>query len=506
VVLTLVDITALKAAESEAERLSFIVRSARDAILSKSLEGIIQSWNSGAERIYGYREAEAVGRHISLIVPQDRRPEIDHSLSEVAEGEDVPPFETMRINKDGRLLHMLVSVTPLRSENGDVTGASVIAIDITDRKLAEQRASLAVEQRDRFLAMLSHELRNSLMGMMSANELLSRSDLDEDSARQAQETISRQGKQMARLLEDTLDASRMRYDKVELQRRLIDLREVIEATLDATRPHAAHRSVKLTVDMSSGPVQVNGDASRLQQVIVNLTQNAINHSRDGGRVVLSLSSDDEYAVISVSDEGSGISPEALPQVFEPFFQDAPSRNGGLGLGLSLAQAVAYGHNGRITAESDGIGKGAVFRLYLPLGEDQSETWSGLALAAERQRDHTDVLLIDDEAARESVAILLRKSGYNVTVAKDGAEALALVDDVQPSVALIDIGLPDMSGLEVARRVREKYARKQIRLIALTGYGRQEDREAALEAGCDMHLVKPVEFSTLERVIAYHVAR
>jgi CheY-like chemotaxis protein len=259
--------------------------------------------------------------------------------------------------------------------------------------------------------------------------------------------------------------------------------------------------------MSSGPVQVNGDASRLQQVIVNLTQNAINHSRDGGRVVLSLSSDDEYAVISVSDEGSGISPEALPQVFEPFFQDAPSRNGGLGLGLSLAQAVAYGHNGRITAESDGIGKGAVFRLYLPLGEDQSETWSGLALAAERQRDHTDVLLIDDdEAARESVAILLRKSGYNVTVAKDGAEALALVDDVQPSVALIDIGLPDMSGLEVARRVREKYARKQIRLIALTGYGRQEDREAALEAGCDMHLVKPVEFSTLERVIAYHVAR
>jgi two-component system CheB/CheR fusion protein len=344
------------------------------------------------------------------------------------------------------------------------------------------------------------------MGMMSANELLSRSDLDEDSARQAQETISRQVKQMARLLEDTLDASRMRYDKVELQRRLIDLREVIEATLDATRPHAAHRSVKLTVDMSSGPVQVNGDASRLQQVIVNLTQNAINHSRDGGRVVLSLSSDDEYAVISVSDEGSGISPEALPQVFEPFFQDAPSRNGGLGLGLSLAQAVAYGHNGRITAESDGIGKGAVFRLYLPLGEDQSETWSGLALAAERQRDHTDVLLIDDEAARESVAILLRKSGYNVTVAKDGAEALALVDDVQPSVALIDIGLPDMSGLEVARRVREKYARKQIRLIALTGYGRQEDREAALEAGCDMHLVKPVEFSTLERVIAYHVAR
>ena len=506
VVLTLVDITALKAAESEAERLSFIVRSARDAIISKSLDGTILSWNSGAERVYGYSEAEAVGRHISLIVPEDRRSEIDHILSEIAKGEDVPPFETVRIGKEGRLLHMLVSVTPLRSEGGDVTGASVIAFDITDRKLAEQRASLAVEQRDRFLAMLSHELRNPLMGMMSANELLRCSDLDDESAQRAQETISRQVKQMARLLEDTLDASRMRYDKVELQRRPIDLRDVIEATMDATRPHAAHRSVTLDVDMTRGPVQVSGDASRLQQVIVNLTQNAINHSRDGGHVVLSLSSDDEYAVISVSDQGSGISPEALPQVFEPFFQDAPSRNGGLGLGLSLAQAVAFGHNGRITAESDGIGKGATFRLYLPLGDDTSETWSGLLPRKEHHGGHTDVLLIDDdEAAREGVAILLRKSGYNVTVAKDGAEALALVDDVKPSVALIDIGLPDMSGLDVARRVREKYARKQIRLIALTGYGRQEDREAALEAGCDMHLVKPVEFSTLERVIAYHVS-
>lgn len=509
VVLTLVDVSALKAAESEAQRLSFIVRSARDAIISKSLDGTILSWNSGAERVYGYSEAEAVGRHISLIVPEDRHAEIDHILSEIGKGHDVAPFETIRIGKNRRPMHMLVSVTPLRSEAGLITGASVIAIDVTDRKRAEQRASLAVEQRDRFLAMLSHELRNPLMGLMSANELLRRSDVDDEGAQKARDTISRQVTQMARLLEDTLDASRMRYDKVELHRRPIDLRDVIDATMDATRPHAARRSVTLDVDLSSGPVQVNGDASRLQQVIVNLTQNAINHSSDGGHVTVSLSSDDDCAVISVEDEGAGISPEALPQVFEPFFQGSPSGNGngGLGLGLSLAQAVALGHNGRITAESGGIGKGAAFRLYLPLGEDTSETWSGLVTAAASQRGHTDVLLIDDdEAAREGVAILLRKSGYNVTVAKDGAEALRLVDEVKPSVALIDIGLPDISGLDVARRVREKYPRKKIRLIALTGYGRQEDREAALEAGCDMHIVKPVEFSTLERVIAYHVSR
>ena len=508
VVLTLLDVTALRAARSEAERLSVIVRSARDAILSKSLDGTILSWNAGAERVYGYSEGEAVGQHIRLIVPEDRHDEIDHILSEVGKGNDVPPFETVRIAKDRRSLNMLVSVTPLHSDTGAVTGASVIAIDITERKRAEQRASLAVEQRDRFLAMLSHELRNPLMGLMSANELLRRSDIDDEDARKARDTISRQVSQMARLLEDTLDASRMRYDKVDLQRRLIDLRDVIDATMDATRPHAARRSVTVDVDVSCGPVQVNGDASRLQQVVVNLTQNAINHSRDRGHVTVSLSVDDEHAIISVRDDGAGIPAEALPQVFEPFFQASPTgNNGGLGLGLSLAQAVAFGHNGRITAESEGIGKGAVFKLYLPLGEDTSETWSGLVPDAASQRAHTDVLLIDDdEAARESVAILLRKSGYNVTVAKDGTEALRLVDEVEPSVALIDIGLPDVSGLEVARRVRDKYPRKKIRLIALTGYGRQEDREAALEAGCDMHLVKPVEFSTLERVIAYHVTR
>jgi CheY-like chemotaxis protein len=252
---------------------------------------------------------------------------------------------------------------------------------------------------------------------------------------------------------------------------------------------------------------VQGDAGRLQQVIVNLTQNAINHSPVDGQVNLSLEALDGHAVISVRDNGDGISPDALPKLFEPFYQESTSSNGGLGLGLSLAQAMAFGHNGRITAESDGPGQGAVFSLYLPLEDEPEEPLARIASTAGQDGGDTDVLLIDDdEAARESVATLLRRSGYNVTEAKTAAEALELFENVRPSVALLDIGLPDISGLDVARRVREKFGRGQVRLIALTGYGRQEDRDAALEAGCDMHLVKPVDFTTLERVIAYHVAR
>jgi two-component system CheB/CheR fusion protein len=507
VVLTLVDITSLKAAESEARRLSSIVRTARDAIISHSLDGRIVSWNLGAERLFGYTEAEARGQDLRLVVPDDLQGETAHLIDATTKGLDVPPFETVRRTKDGRRLNVLVSVAPIRSERGIITGASVITLDITARKEAEDRAAMAIEQREKFLALLSHELRNPLMAIASANEVLSRSDVMDDAARRSQQVISRQITQMSRLLEDTLDASRMRHDKIELQRKRIDMRTVLEAAMDVTRPRGIREHVRLEVRSSPEPVYVRADAARMQQVIVNLTQNAINHSGADKVVMVTLATDGDNALVRIEDNGEGISREALPRIFEPFFQASRRSSSGMGLGLSLARSIVRAHGGDIVAASQGLGRGARFEVRLPLVDMLSET------VVDPPAQHRDgggpplIVLVDDDAeSRESLGILLRRSGYEVFEAGDAMGGLELIERVVPGVAVIDIGLPDVSGLEMARRVRRKFGANQVRLIALTGFGRQDDREAAIEAGCDMHLVKPIDFSTLESVIAYQASR
>lgn len=507
VVLTIIDITSRRAAESEARRLSAIVRTARDAIISHSLDGRILSWNSGAERLFGYSEQEAVGNSLRLIVPDDLADETEQILAATKAGKDVAPFETTRLAKDGAHLHVLLSVAPIKSETGSVSGASVIAIDITARKSAEERAAIAIEQREKFLALLSHELRNPLMAISSANEVLAISKGISDVARGAQQVISRQVKQMSRLLEDTLDASRMRHDKIELQRKRLDLRSALEAALDATRPRADRESIKLDVALPNEPVFVRADATRLQQVIVNLAQNAINHSKAGDTITISLSVDGEDAVVLVADEGIGIAPESLPQLFEPFFQASRRSRAGLGLGLSLARSIARAHGGDIVAASGGVGHGARFEVRLPIIDEGAETGVDLAAPRNGRAGTPTVVLVDDDTeGRQSLGVLLQNAGYEVLEAGDGTSGLQLIEKAQPSVAVLDIGLPDISGLEVARRVRRNFGPNQVRLIALTGFGRQNDREAAVEAGCDMHLVKPIDFATLERVIAYQVSR
>jgi two-component system CheB/CheR fusion protein len=507
VVLTLVDITSLKAAESEARRLSAIVRTARDAIISHTLDGRIVSWNLGAERLYGYTEAEALGQDLRLVVPDDLQDETAHLIDATAKGLDVPPFETVRRTKDGRRLNVLVSVAPMRSERGIVAGASVITLDITARKEAEDRAALAIEQREKFLALLSHELRNPLMAIASANEVLSRSDAMDDAARRSQQVISRQITQMSRLLEDTLDASRMRHDKIELQRKRIDLRPVLEAAMDVARPRGVREGVRIEVKSAADPVYVRADAARMQQVIVNLTQNAINHSGANKVVAVTLLADGDSAILRVEDNGEGISRQALPHIFEPFFQASRRSSSGMGLGLSLARSIVRAHGGDIVAASDGVGRGARFEVRLPLVDMLAETAVDLPVARHDGGGPPTIVLVDDDyESRESLGILLRRSGYEVFEAGDAMGGLQLIERSVPSVAVIDIGLPDVSGLEMARRVRKKFGANQVRLIALTGFGRQDDREAAIEAGCDMHLVKPIDFSTLESVIAYQVSR
>ena len=501
VLLTLVDISSVKRAELEARRLSAVVRSARDAILAKDLQGRITAWNPMAEELYGYPASEAIGMDVRVLVPEDLRQEEADLLDQVGQGKDIPTFETQRIHKSGSRVDVELTVSPIRDSMSRVVGASTIARDIAQRKRAEAQVQMTIAQREQFLALLSHELRNPLMGLANATRVLNEHSLSNDAKLAACDVVRRQVQQMARLLEDLLDSSRMRRDRIELHRARIDLRETVEAVMDTARPQADEAGVEVAVSVPKQPILVDADVGRLQQLQANLLTNAIRYSPRGAHVRFALEVDGEQARIVVEDDGEGISRDNLPHIFEPFFQGVGVRrrpgHKGMGLGLSLARSIAMAHGGEITASSDGEGKGARFEVRMPLARaDEAADADGLNLPSPRL-----VLLVDDDVdSRELLGILLEHAGHDVIQAGTAREGIDLLLERRPRAAIVDIGLPDMSGLEVARRVRDSLGQDGVKLIALTGFGQQKDRDAAAAAGFDHHLVKPLDFETIETML------
>jgi two-component system CheB/CheR fusion protein len=507
VVVTFVDVSRLAGALAEADRLSAIVQSARAAIVSKDLDGNVLSWNDGAAALYGYESEEVIGKNIRVIFPPERSDELQTILAQIRAGKHVAPYSTRRVRKSGDEVDVMLSVSPVKSHSGEIVGASAIAWDVSDTKLANERALLAVAQRDKFLAVLSHELRNPMMALSNANEVLQNAPGDDVAAR-ARQIVARQVAQMSRILEEILDTSRLRQDNIELNRHLIDLRVVLRRALDALRAEAQKKGIDIAVLMPEEAVCVKADHARLQQAVVNLGLNAITHSSAQSRIQLEIEARPENAVVRVKDTGSGISAKDLPNVFEPFFRGEEKQGSGRGLALALAQAVAKAHGGYIAAFSDGEGTGTEFELALPIVDALETTSAELRRPDFAGTDgRATVLLIDDDDdARETLALLLRSSNYDVLEAADGTSGIETILATKPSVAIVDIGLPDISGLDVARKIREDVGPHVVRLIALTGYGQQTDRETAIEAGFDMHLVKPLAFETLEKVIAYQASR
>jgi two-component system, chemotaxis family, CheB/CheR fusion protein len=501
VVLTIVDISSLRRAEAEARRLSAIVRSARDAIVAQDVQGRIVAWNGGAEELYGYKEAEALGLDTRVLIPEDRREEEIELLTRLARGEDVGTFDTQRVTRDGRRIHLELSVCTMLNTLGKFAGMATIARDITMRKRAEDQVKRAIAQREQFLALLSHELRNPLMALSNAVRLLDEPGVSSTNQAAAREVVRRQVQQMARLLEDLLDSSRMRRDRIELRRQVFDLREAVAGVMDAAGPQAKEASVDLELGVHDRPILVEADLGRLQQLQVNLLNNAIVHSRPGSSIRYRIEQNGEWATVVVEDDGAGISADNLPHVFEPFFQ-GPRRTGkGMGLGLALAQAIALAHGGDIQAESEGEGRGARFTTRIPLATTARVSQAPAEREA-RAADHRLVLLVDDdEDSRELLGILLRNAGHDVIQAGTATQGLELLAARRPRAAIVDLGLPDMSGLEVARRARASLGADSLKLIALTGFGQQKDREAATEAGFDHHLVKPLDFETIESVLS-----
>jgi two-component system, chemotaxis family, CheB/CheR fusion protein len=632
VVISLTDISALDRVRARLRQLSAIVESSDDAILGKTLDGTIVSWNRGAERLYGYTAEEAIGRNVSMLAPNGQADQIANFCETLRAGDRIEHVETLRRRKDGSIVDISVTISPIHDTDGSVIGASAIArditqlkrtqrdleerearirlllqstaeaivglgpdgkcafcnpsavrmlgyssadaiigkhihtvvhrgpesghseeecpicsvlrtgkgahsdeavlwradgsrfqseywsypiqrdsqivgvvvtfLDVTDRKRAEEEIRTAARRREEFLAMLSHELRNPLAAVVNASRVMQSPNIKTDAIDKAREIVERQSRHMARLLDDLLDVSRITRGGIELRKEDIDLRDVVRMAIEALTPLIEERRAQIVIDMPDELLAIRGDAARIQQVIVNLLSNAARYSPPGKTIRLWAGSEGELIVLKCKDEGRGISKSMLSEIFELFVQNEQGlerSSGGLGIGLTLVRQIVELHGGTVEAHSDGPGTGSEFIVKLP--RQRHAVVKGRAGIAEMGVSRRILVVEDQDDAREMLRVLLESKGHIILDEPDGRSALETIEREHPDVALIDIGLPVMSGYQVARKVRENAVLDDILLIALTGYGRDADIQAAKEAGFDAHLTKPADPQLIDDILA-----
>jgi PAS domain S-box-containing protein len=516
------DVTEELVIEKTLRHFAAIVESTDDVVISKDLNGIITSWNPAAQRLYGYTFEEVVGRPISILIPPDRPDEEPLILERLRRGERIDHYETIRMAKDGRSIHVSLTVSPIFDAQGRVIGASKIARDITEQKRSEEAitrllageraarkdAEIANRAKDEFLAVLSHELRTPLTAILGWLSILRGQKLDKTTTRHAIETIERNAKAQAQLIEDLVDISRIVGGKLNLEFRSIDLLPVINAAVEVVRPAADAKHVKLEIKYDSKVGTVSGDATRLQQVIWNLLSNAVKFTPKGGAITVEARPADGFAEVIIRDTGIGISPDFLPHVFERFRQaeSAVTRSHrGMGLGLAIVHHLVELHGGTVTAGSEGENRGSTFTVRLPLAEATSRALSRTKFMV----DHEDIslegvriLLVEDEVdARELIALALRGSGADVEAVESASNALDRMTVFNPDVLLSDIGLPLQSGYDLIRDIRAlPTAHNNVPAIALTAFATENDRQLSLSAGFHAHLTKPVDPKHLIKVI------
>ncbi|HSC08153.1 MAG TPA: PAS domain S-box protein [Steroidobacteraceae bacterium] len=612
--------------------LAAVVASSDDAIVSKTLQGVITSWNTGAERLFGYTAAEATGQPITIIIPPERWDEERDILRRLARGEHIEHFETVRRTKDGRRVDISLTISPIRDTAGRIVGASKVARDITERKRAadrlresearfrflsesipsivwsadangtvtyvnrrgleyfgiteDQRAQQpqghllhpedrercisawqravregnnfeiearnrrydgayrwfvtravpfrdisgaimswfgvsmdiheqrelqealrqADRRKDEFLATLAHELRNPLAPIRNALHIMRLRANDPPTVEQARLIMDRQLGQMVRLVDDLLDVGRITRGKLDLRKERVELASVVKNAVDTTRPLIEAAGHQLSVSLPSQAIHLDADPVRLAQVLANLLNNAAKYMDRGGRIWLSAQRSEREVILSVRDAGIGISASTLPTIFDMFTQIEESlekSRGGLGIGLTLAKQLTELHGGAIEARSEGLGKGAEFTVRLPA----VPVLSAVASPSDEDAVHEipvrfRILVADDNLdAAESLGMMLRLMGHDVRTVRDGLQAVEEAAAFRPDLALLDIGMPGLSGYDVARRIREQRWGQEIVLVALTGWGQEEDKRKALEAGFDQHFTKPVSPVELTRMIA-----
>ena len=510
------DVSERKLAEAATRRLASIVETSDDAIISKDLKGIITSWNRGARIIFGYTAEEVIGKSVTILIPEERYDEEPEILGKIAKGIPIQHYETVRRRKDGSYVDISLTVSPLRNERDEIIGASKIARDISLRKLAESErekmfknaqearadAEKANQLKDEFLATLSHELRNPLNVILGYSEVLLRNDEVQKSAllKRAVEVLRRNAEAQAQLVSDLLDLSRLHTGKLSLNRETVSLASAVHNSVETVRIDAAAKNIEISVNTSNEILFVDADPLRLEQVVWNLLTNAVKFTPAGGKVSVNLARTDDEALLIVQDTGQGIDPAFAPHLFEMFRQadgSSSRRHGGMGIGLALVQQLVKLHNGSVDMESPGLGQGSKFTVRLPLSSEraaQSDPHSKMTTGALNQMR---ILVVDDsEDNVEMLRRLFEMDGAKVSTAAGGSEALEIIRDNDFEVILTDISMPEMDGFEFLRRLREMPLKRDVPVLALTGFGRAEDVERAEAEGFFSHVTKPIDINKL----------
>jgi len=495
------------------ERFDLLATDAKEyAIFLTDPDGKVLCWNPGAERLFGYRADEIIGQHFSrFFSPEDGRSgQPEHELK-VAADQGRSDSIRWQVRKDGTRFWCQSVVTPLLNEKKQARSFARVMHDLTESqatKAQRQRADGLAEanrNKEEFMALLSHELRSPLSPIVNALSILRQMKTNNPIIENAGHIIDRQVSQMVRLVDDLLDISQITKGKLQLTKEKVELRVVANHAAETTRPLMEARKHEFSVALPTQPVWVEADPARLEQVVVNLLNNAAKYTDTGGLIRMTVSQEGDDAVIRVKDNGVGIAPELLPKIFELFAQvdGALGRTyGGLGIGLALARNLVEMQDGRLLAQSGGLGKGSEFTVKLPVIAGTSEQNSKTVLVPGQSTGRPlRVLVVEDNVdAADSLSMLLRLYGHNVEVARSGPTALEMASDSRPDVVLLDIGLPGMDGYQVAERLREMPGLKGVVICALTGYTPSEsDRLRHQESGFDHYFVKPVSLEKLREV-------
>lgn len=492
-------------------------------IFSTDLDRNITTWNSGAERLLGYTEKEALGQSADMIfTDEDRMLEAPRREAATALAEGGANDDRQHQRKDGSRFWASGAMMPMRDSAGKAVGLVKILRDQSEQRASQEalersraellaalqqnetaRAELqaADEAKDRFLAVLSHELRNPLASISSASMAMGTGRLAGEDQARAAEIVQRQAQVMKVLLDDLLDVSRLRLGKLVLNPIQVTLAEIVDSALESTRSLIQAARHQLEVALPGQPVLLHADPVRMAQVVSNLLINATKYTPDSGRIVLQASIEGEWLSLSVADSGIGMDPTSVESMFEMFSQDKGTGErgqSGLGIGLALVRNIVELHHGRVRGESDGLGQGSRFFVELPLAGAESEP-TPVPKPPLRQAPSGKVLVVDDNPdVRWSVTQLL--DGFDVAAAGTGAEALAYLQDHRVDVVLLDLGLPDMNGKDVARAIRGEPWGADLLLVAATGWGQDGERHQAKLAGFDAHLVKPLDIDELVALI------
>ncbi len=477
-------------------RFTSLLENLRDhSILTLDPEGYITSWNREAEKILGFTEVEAIGQHFSIIfTPEDLQTGIPALELSIARKDGRAEDERWHTRKGGERFWALGILTPTQDANGVHTGYCKILRDMTDRKQAQDGREQADERKDEFLATLAHELRNKLAPIRNGLELL-KLTTDTLIREQSREMMERQLVQMLRLVDDLLDISRVTQNKLELRKTTVELSTIVQNAIETARPLIEAGGHTLAVSIPPWPIHLHADPLRMARIFENLLNNTAKFTPPDGQISVVVECEESEITVTVKGSGIGISPDSLPRLFETFSQvdrNLEGTQGGLSIGLAHAKIFTEAHGGKVEVRSDGQGEGYTYIVRLPImAEGQSENRRNVKGSPPASTNR--ILIVDDNRdGAASLAMLLKVLGNEIHTAHDGLQGVEMAESFKPDAIVLDIGLPQLNGYEVCRRIRAQPWGKQILIVAATGWGQEEDRRRSKEAGFDHHFVKPVD--------------